>query len=142
MHAAMHDAAHSQAPQIVRIVQIRNQHLERFVGIESRAGNFIKDGLEKWPEILALAARLLHGHAIAANGVKHGELKLILVCAKIDKKIVNLVKHFLRAGVPAVNLVDDHNDGKSGFQRLAQHKTRLGQGAFAGVNQQNRPAGH
>ena len=139
---AVHDAAHGQTAQIVGVIKVGHQHLEGLLGVVRRTGNILEYGLEQRGQVFLLVINIIHGHALAANGVEHGKFELRLVGVQIDKEIVNLVKHFRRAGVFAVNLVHHHHHGQARFQRFAQHKTGLRQGAFRRVHQQNGACGH
>ena len=49
---------------------------------------------------------------------------------------------FARAGVFAVDLVDDHDRAQVEFERLAQHEPRLRHHAFGGVDQQQHALDH
>ena len=139
---AVEDAANGQAAQIVGIVQIGHQHLEGLVGIVFWSGNLAEDGFKEGLEILALVVLVVHGNAVAAHGIEHGEFQLFVVGAEVDEEIVDFVEHFLDAGVLAVDLVDDHHHGQAGLQGLAQHKACLWQRAFGGIHQQDGAAGH
>ena len=142
MHMPVHDAAHSQAAQIVGIVKVSHQHLEGLPGIVRRTGNMLQYGFKQRGQILLLVVNIFHGHTLTADGVEHGKLELRLAGVQVDKKIVDLVQHFFGPCVLAVDLVDDHHHRQPGFQRFAQHKTGLRQGTFRRVHQQNGPCGH
>ena len=45
-------------------------------------------------------------------GVQDGKVDLVFLRVEIDKEVVNLVQHFLRAGIGTVDLIDDHNRRK------------------------------
>ena len=141
-HRAVQAAAHGEAAEVFGVVEVRNQHLERFLGIVGRAGDHFKDGFEEGGEVHAGGVQFAHGHGVAADGVEHREFKLFFRGVEIDEQVVDFVQHFLRAGVLAVDLVDDHDDLEAAFQRLAEHETGLGQGAFRRVDQQDGAVGH
>ena len=48
------DFPDGQPAQVIRITQIRYQHLKRRSGIMGRAGNHIQDGVEKHMQVLSL----------------------------------------------------------------------------------------
>ena len=75
-------------------------------------------------------------------GVEHREIELVFLGVEVDEQVVDLVQHFLRTRVGAVDLVDDHDRRQVRFQRLAQHIPRLRQRAFAGVHQQHDAIHH
>ena len=76
------------------------------------------------------------------DGVEHGKIELRFFGVEVDEQIVDLVQHFLRARVGAVDLVDDHDGRQLGFERLGQHVARLRQRAFGGVDQQHDAVDH
>ena len=75
-------------------------------------------------------------------GVEDGEIELVLLGVEIDEEVVDLVQNFLRARVGAVNLIDDNDRRKLGFESLAQNIAGLRQRAFAGVDQQHDAVDH
>ncbi len=74
--------------------------------------------------------------------VEHGKIKLRLFRIEIDEEIVDLVQHFLRTRVGAVNLVDHHDGRQLGLERLGQHVARLRQRAFGRIHQQHHAVDH
>ena len=71
-----------------------------------------------------------------------GELELFLGCVEVDEEVVDGVQDLLRTGVGTVDLVDDHDGAEFELQRFVQHETRLGQGAFGAVDQQQDAVRH
>ena len=136
------DARNRQPTEIVAVVEIGDQHLQRTVGIAGRQGNGIDDGVEQRAQILAGLIQVGRGRAQPGIGVKHRKIELIFGCVQVDEQVVDLVQHFLRTRVGTVNLVDHQDRRQLGFQRLAQHVARLRQRAFAGVNQQHHTVHH
>ena len=55
-------------------------------------------------------------------GVEHGKVELLLGRVEIDEQIVDLVEHFLRAGVGPIDLVDD-DDRRSSRRSSALRST-------------------
>ena len=53
----------------------------------------------------------MRGGAELGVGVEHGEIELVFVGVEIDEEVVDLVEHFLRAGVGTIDLVDDDDGG-------------------------------
>ena len=76
------------------------------------------------------------GDALARVRVEHGEVELGLVGVEVDEEVVDLVEHLGRAGVLAVDLVDDDHRREPGLERLLEHEARLGQGALGRVHEQ------
>ena len=58
------------------------------------------------------------------------------------EQVEHLVQHLVRGGVVAVNLVDDHDRLGAGFERLAQHETRLRLRAVRGIHHQQHAVDH
>ena len=75
-------------------------------------------------------------------GVEHGKVELVFAGVEIDEEVVDLVEHFLRAGVGPVDLVDHQDRRQLGLERLAEHVARLRQRPFAGVHQQHHAVHH
>ena len=67
---------------------------------------------------------------------------MLFLGVEVNEQVVDLVQHFLRTRIGAVNLVDHQNRRQVGFERLAQHVARLRQRAFAGVHQQHDAVHH
>ena len=67
---------------------------------------------------------------------------MLFASIEVNEQIVDLVEHFLRAGIGAVDLVDDHYGRQPGFQRLAQYVAGLRQRALAGIDQQHDAVNH
>ena len=72
-----------------------------------RRRNLRDDGVEERAQILARHRHIGRGRALAGDGVEHGELELVFVRVEVDEQVVDLVQHLLRAGIGAVDLVDD-----------------------------------
>ena len=79
---------------------------------------------------------------VLGDGIKYGKLKLILVGVEVDEQIIDLAKYFLGAGVGAVHLVDDNDEGQAALQGLADDETRLRERALGGVHQEHRAVHH
>ena len=59
---------------------------------------------------------------------KQRKFKLVLGGFQIDEQIIDFIQNRIRTGILAIDLVDDHNDFKAGFQRLLEYKPGLRQG--------------
>ena len=70
------------------------------------------------------------------------ELDLALVRVEIEEQLVHLVDDLGDPRVGAVDLVDDEQHGKAGLERLAEHEARLGQRAFARVDEEQHAVDH
>ncbi len=132
----------ARRPEVVAVVEIGHQNLQRARGIAFRCRNGLDDGFEQRLQIFATALDVRGRGAGLGVRVEDREIELLFFGVEIDEQIVNLVQHFLRTGVGAVNLVDDQNRRQMGFERLAQHVARLRQRAFAGIDQQHDAIHH
>ena len=86
--------------------------------------------------------RIGDGGAQLGVGVEHGEIELVFGGVEIDEEVVDLVQDFLRPRVGTVDLVDDDDGGKPGFEGLGEHVAGLRQGAFGGIDQQHDAVDH
>jgi hypothetical protein len=141
-HLAVEDAADRDAAQIVAGVEVRHQHLQRRVDVAARRRHVLEDRVEQRTQILAGHVEARARGAGAAAGVEHRELDLLLGRVEIDEEVEDLVQHFLRARVGAIDLVDDDDRRQAALERLAQHEPRLRQRPFGGVDQQHDAVGH
>ncbi len=142
LHRALEHAADGQAPEVVRVVEVRDQHLEDFFGIASRFRHGLDDGVEEGNEVLHLLVRGHAGKARPRVGVNHRELELGLGRVEVDEEVVDRVQDFLDARVLAVDLVDDHDGRELLLEGLAQHVAGLGKGAFRSVDQEQDAVDH
>ncbi len=141
-HPAVKDFAHRQPSEIVGVVQVGHQHLEGLLGVVNRRRDLFEDGLEQGSEVSSLFLRGLLGDPLAPDGVQDREIDLFFRGVQVEKKAINFVKHFLRPGIFAINLVDHHDDLQPGFQSFLEDKSRLGQGPFRGIHQEEDAVHH
>ena len=80
--------------------------------------------------------------ARAARGVEHREVERLVVRAELDEQVEDLVEHFVRAGVRAVDLVDDDDRAKLVLERLLEHEARLRHRPFGRVDEQEHAVRH
>ncbi len=70
------------------------------------------------------------------------KLGLCVAGAQVDEEIEGGVDDVIRARSRAVDLVDDDDGGQAAFERLAQHKARLGHRPFDRIHQQQHAVDH
>ena len=109
---ALKDAADGDAAEVIGVIEIGDQDLQRALGVAGSLGNGGDDGLKERLQIHAGRGRIGRRRAFLGHRVEHRKIQLRLIGVEVDEKIVNFVQHFLRPGVGAVNLVD-HHDGRS-----------------------------
>ena len=119
------DAPDAQPAEVRRVVDRRNEHLERTRRIARRRRHLGDDRLEQRREILQ---RLVHVHrrrAIARRDVDDRRVELRLVGLELDEEVEDLVVHAQRIGAGPIDLVDDDDRRAAERERLAQHEARL-----------------
>src|ERR1019366_1126154 len=142
LHGSIKNAGDGEAAEIVAVVEIRDQDLQRAVGVSLRRGNGVDDRLKQQTQVLARRSLMNGGCARLGIGVENGKVELFFFGVEIDKEVVNLVKNFLRTRVGTVDFVDDKNRLQISFERLAEHVASLRQRAFAGIDQQHDSVDH
>ena len=142
MERALKDAADGDAAEVIGIVEIRDQNLQRALGIARRFRDRIHDRLEQRLQIHSRLSRIHRSGAIFGDGVQDRKVQLRFVCVEVDKQVINLVQHFLRARVGAIDLVDDHDGRQFGLERFREHIAGLRQRALGGIDEQHDAVNH
>ncbi len=102
----------------------------------------LDDRFEQRPEIDPHAFLFFRGRAGLRVRVQHRKVELFFGRVEIDEQVVDLVQHFLRPGVRAIDLVDDDDRREPALERLAQHEPGLRQRTFGRVDQQHHAVDH
>ncbi len=142
LHPAVEDAADGDAAQVVARIEVRDQELQRRVERSHRRRHVLDDRVEQRPKIFARSGEVERRRPDPAVRVHDRKIELRLGRVEIDEEIEDLVEHFRRARVGAVDLVDDDDGRKAARERLAEHEARLRQRAFGGVDQQDHSVDH
>ena len=129
-------------PEVVAGVEVRHQHLQRRVDIAARRRHVRHDGVEQRAQIFAGHIEVGAGRAGAPAREEHRELDLLFGGVEVDEQVVDLVEHFLRARVRAIDLVDHDDRRQAALEGLAQHEPGLRQRPFGRVDQQHDAVGH
>ena len=82
------------------------------------------------------------GIAVAAAGVEHREIELLVIGVEQDEQVEHFVEHFGGARVGAVDLVDDDDRLEAERERLAGDELGLRHRPFGGVDQQDDAVDH
>ena len=82
------------------------------------------------------------GVALLRRAIDERKIQLLVRRVERDEQFKHLVQNFFWVRVLAVNLVDDHNRLRAGFERLAQNKARLRLRAFGGIHHQQHAVNH
>src|SRR5207302_1989039 len=139
---AIKNPGDSEAAKVVAVIEVGDQNLQRGSGVAGGHGNGVEDGVEERAQIFAGLFRGERAGASLGIGIEHGKLELLFFGVEINKEIVNFVEHFLRAGVGAVDFVDDHNGRQAGLKGFGKNVASLRQRPFAGVHQQHDAINH
>ena len=92
--------------EVVAVIEVRHQNLQRTVGVALRRRNRLYDRFEQWLQVLTAALNIRGGRARLGVGIKDGKLELIFLGVEIDEQIVDLVQHFLgRASARSILLM-------------------------------------
>ena len=141
-HAAALHAPDRDPPHVVRVVEGRDQHLERAGGVGGRRGDAPDHRLEERGQIRAAAIRFGRGPAVPSCGVEKGRIELGVACVQVHEEFQDLVVHLPGARVGAVHLVDEDHRRQPERERLGRHEPRLRHGTLGGVDQQEHPIHH
>src|SRR3546814_20100879 len=85
----------------------------------------LDDQVEQRGEVLARAFQAVVGPAAAARGEHAGEVELVFAGVQRGKQVEDLRMDFDRAGVLAVDLVDDDDRPHAEAERLSTHDRGL-----------------
>src|SRR5579862_1675379 len=141
-HASADDAPVGDAAKVVAVVEIRHEHLEKRLLRDGGRRYLLHDSLEERLHRLARLADVAHGVPLLRAAVDDGEVELRVGGFQFDEQVEHHVEHLVRAGVLAVDLVDDHDRLRPVLKRLAQDEFRLRLGAVVRVNHQQHPVNH
>ena len=140
--AAVEDSPDADAADVVVVENAADLDLQGFVGIAVGSGNVFQQGLEDGSDVGALFLQVPGCDSGAAAGVEDREIERLIIGAKFDEQIEDLVEHLMGAGVGAVDLVDDDDRAKLVLEGLFQDEAGLGHGAFGGIDQEEDAVGH
>ena len=70
-------------------------------------GNGLDDRIEERPQILAAASDIGARRADFRVRIENRKIELVFLGVEIDEEIVDLVQHFLRTRVGAIDLIND-----------------------------------
>jgi hypothetical protein len=139
---AAEDLADRDAADVVAPVDVGDEHVERLLGLGERGRDVVDDGLEEGRHVLLRLAEVIHHVAVAAGAVDDGRVELLLGGVELHEQLEDLVIHFRRLGVVAVDLVDDDHDLQPVGESLAEHETGLRLRAVIGVDDEEHAVDH
>ena len=143
---SLENASDGDAAEIIAVIEIGDLNLECLLRIARGRGDGIENGVEEEREVAGVIsagfAPLAVGDAGLGIGVEHGKIELVLGGVEVDEKAIDFVEDRGGAGVGTVDFVQNDDGRQLGLQGLLQDVTRLGQGAFAGIHQQEDAIDH
>src|ERR1051325_4112423 len=81
--------------------------------------------LKQGCHVLAVLMQFSHGITILGASINNGEIELRISRFKLNKKIKNQIKHFVRSCVFAIDLIDYNDRLDLVLEGFAQNKARL-----------------
>ncbi len=139
---AVDNAPDGDRPEVLVGLDVGHEHLQRGVDFAGRLGHAGEDGLEERAQVGHLAAELGRCLPVARDGEEDGEVDLLLGGVEVDEEVVDLVQHFLRAGVGAVDLVDADDRGQAEREGLLEHEARLRKRTLGGIDEEHHAVDH
>ena len=142
------DLAVGDTAEVVAVVEIGNEHLKMLVGIGGGRRNLLDDGLVEGGHagvaglVIEMALPLLGGEAELGRGVDGGEIELGVGGVKLEEELEDHVEDLVRAGVVAVDLVDDNDGLRADFERLAEHELGLRLRTVEGIDDEHDAVDH
>ena len=136
------DAQQREPADVGRGVEVRDERLQRVVGVVGGRRHRREQGLAERAEVVGELVGREPGLPCARVGVDDRELDLRLVGVEVEEELVDLVHDLLGARVGPVDLVHDEHDREPRLERLAQDEARLRQRALGGVDQEQDAVDH
>ena len=150
LQVALVDADQREPAEERRGVEVGDVRLQRRALVVRRRRDRLEDRPEQRLEVggvgqAAVLRDLQRRAAGLGGGVDDREVERVLAVVLVEQvheQLVGLVDDLGDAGVAAVDLVDDQDDGHVGVERLAQHEAGLGERALGGVDEQHDAVDH
>src|SRR5438309_4349630 len=141
-HAAADDATKSDAPDIITVFKIRDEHLKERIGRNFRRRHVLNNRLEKRSHVFVLIIQFAHGKTIPGAGVDDRKIELLIARFQFDEEIEDQVECFARFRVLSVDLVNDDDGLETILQRLAQNESGLRLRTVVGVYHEQNAIDH
>src|SRR5688572_18514943 len=141
-HAAALDAADAKPAEIWRVIDCRDEHLERRRRVRWWRRHVTHDCLEQRNEI---DCRLIHvhcRHTLTRGSVDDRRVELRRVGLELDEEIEYLVMNTHRVGSRTVDLVYHDNWRASELESLTQDESRLRHRSVEGVDDEQHSVYH
>ena len=86
MQRSLEDTADGDASEVVRVVEIRYENLQRRFGIAGSRRNGRHDGLEQRLQVFTRFIQIKSRGTCLGYGIQHGKIELRFLCVEIDEK--------------------------------------------------------
>ena len=136
------DPADGDPAHVVRPVEGGDEHLQRLVQVDLRAGDFLQHHVHQRLHRRRSSGRGRRWRSPPCAGEDVGKVGQHVVGAQFQEQLEDFVEDFVGPGVGPVDLVDHHDRPQSALEGLREHEPRLGHGPFGGVDQHQRAVGH
>ncbi len=151
------DPEQREATEERRCIEVGDVRLQGMLVVVGRGRNVLEDRVEQRLEVVVVGQSAVLRLVPAGGAVTTGrvddrdvedrveiEVRVLVghVARKAEEQVLALGDDLVDAGIRAVRLVDEQDDGKVGFERLTQHETGLRQRAFARVDEQHDAIHH
>jgi hypothetical protein len=94
--------------------------------------NDVRSGLLQFPR----------SRARPAAGVEHREIQRLIIRAQFHKQLEHFVEHLVRAGILAIDLVDDDDRPQLMLEGFLEHEPRLRHRSLGRIDQQKHAVRH
>ena len=118
VQGSVEHARNRQAAEIVGVVEIGDQDLQRAVRVAAGRRDGGDDGFKQRLQVFAGRVRSRCWPCPAWRWCRAREIELVFVRVEIDEEVVYLVQDLFGAGVGTIDLVDDHHRRQLGFSAL------------------------
>ena len=134
--------AESDTTQVIAIIEVGDQQLESFARLGPGRWDMLHDGLKQGLHRGRLLSEFELCIALFGRAVDERKVELFVSSVQRHEQLEHLVQHFLRVGVFAINLVNDHDRLGTGFQGFAENEPGLCLRTFRGVDNEEYPVDH
>src|SRR5213078_1892222 len=141
-HPAPLDPPDRDPPQIRRIVQGRDEHLQRPAHVRLGRRDRAEDGLEQRLQIGPGCLQIEGRRAGPARRIKEGAVELLGRRLELQEQLQHLVVHPQRLGILAVDLVHQDDRLEPQRQRLSRHELGLRHRPIGGIDEQQEAVHH
>src|SRR5690242_18850077 len=100
--APSHNAAYSVFTLVIVVVEGRNEHLQRCIGIHDRGRNSIDDSFEQWLKVDSIVIRVIHCHTVTSDSIEYGRIEVRVSCCQFQEQILSPFEYLVNARITTV----------------------------------------